>query len=250
MNEEIVDEIYAVLVERFNIGEVFLPKDIGRTENITWKHFITKVIDSNFELEELASYSYFQSVFEFNVYVKSLHPSILLSKNGSWGFYLLSLISKRECTCCYKILNTTNFLVDSSKCTDCTSKYYKTREQEVVLKRKKQYKEKKSSILRRSQEYRQTNKEVLLEKNKDYYKNNKHIFRAKDARYRASKLQATPNWANLTTIREIYRTCPEGYHVDHIIPLQNDLVCGLHCEFNLQHLPASENLSKGNRFEV
>lgn len=59
--------------------------------------------------------------------------------------------------------------------------------------------------------------------------------------------QATPPWANLDEIREFYYNCPEGYHVDHIIPLNGKNVSGLHCMENLQYLPAIENLRKSNR---
>lgn len=38
------------------------------------------------------------------------------------------------------------------------------------------------------------------------------------------------------------------WHVDHIIPLQSLLVCGLHCGFNLRVIPAEENIKKGNRW--
>ena len=40
------------------------------------------------------------------------------------------------------------------------------------------------------------------------------------------------------------------YEVDHIVPLTNPLVCGLHCEFNLRSIPSQANRSKANKFAV
>lgn len=68
------------------------------------------------------------------------------------------------------------------------------------------------------------------------------------ALYRASKVQATPEWADLDKIKEIYNNCPTGYHVDHIAPLNGVYVCGLHVENNLQYLTAKDNCSKGNKY--
>lgn len=36
------------------------------------------------------------------------------------------------------------------------------------------------------------------------------------------------------------------HHVDHIIPLQSDVVCGLHVENNLRVIPATMNIRKSN----
>jgi hypothetical protein len=111
--------------------------------------------------------------------------------------------------------------------------------------------------------YRLNNKDKIKEINRLYRLNNKqkrkqtliltrlnnpHTQRAITAKYRASQLKATPKFANLKKIKEIYKNCPKGYHVDHIVPLQGKEVCGLHVEYNLQYLTKSENLSKSNIF--
>lgn len=57
---------------------------------------------------------------------------------------------------------------------------------------------------------------------------------------------ATPSWVSKKELRQIYANCPEGYHVDHIHPLKHARLCGLHVPWNLQYLPASDNLKKYN----
>lgn len=64
-----------------------------------------------------------------------------------------------------------------------------------------------------------------------------------------------PAWASKEKIAEIYRKASElkretgvEYAVDHIVPIKSDLVCGLHCEANLQILTKSDNSKKGNRW--
>lgn len=80
--------------------------------------------------------------------------------------------------------------------------------------------------------------------------NSEHPDRLKEyrARHRAAKKHACPSWVNRKVLRQIYRECPEDFHVDHIVPLQGKVVCGLHVPWNLQYLAASDNISKGNKF--
>ena len=77
---------------------------------------------------------------------------------------------------------------------------------------------------------------------------------AYSAKRKASKLRATPAWANPFFIREIYelaqlRTKITGFEwqVDHIVPLKSKLVCGLHVEDNLRVIPAVQNWAKNNK---
>lgn len=70
------------------------------------------------------------------------------------------------------------------------------------------------------------------------------------ARRRAAKLQRTPSWSEVEAINLFYQNCPQGYEVDHIIPLQGELVSGLHVLSNLQYLTSFENRSKQNKFNI
>lgn len=102
---------------------------------------------------------------------------------------------------------------------------------------------------------RDTLKDELKAKQLIYYKNNKHIFNASVVRRNARELQAMPKWANEFFMQEAYelaarRTKLFGFkwHVDHVVPLQSKMVCGLHAHTNMAVIPASVNLTKGNRY--
>jgi 5-methylcytosine-specific restriction endonuclease McrA len=64
--------------------------------------------------------------------------------------------------------------------------------------------------------------------------------------YRARKKKAIPANADLDLIKKIYECAPEGYQIDHIIPLSKG---GLHHQDNLQYLPSRDNQSKNNRLD-
>lgn len=102
--------------------------------------------------------------------------------------------------------------------------------------------------------------------NIEYYKNQTKKYREEHpgwmadqcAKRRSKKLNATPSWLSeddLWLIKEIYslaslRTKITGikWVVDHIIPLQNKQVCGLHSPNNLRVITSTENQVKGNKF--
>jgi len=77
--------------------------------------------------------------------------------------------------------------------------------------------------------------------------------------YRARKIERMPDWLNdghLFEMESIYKYCSAlnsiglNYHVDHIIPMRGETVSGMHVPWNLQVIPALDNIRKNNRLEM
>ncbi len=100
-------------------------------------------------------------------------------------------------------------------------------------------------------------------RNKDhiaaYEKANRASATSRLAKYRASKLKATVQFEDIEfndfVISEFYdlaklRTAATkiNWHVDHIVPLQSEIVCGFHYYTNLRVITAKENQMKSNKY--
>ena len=127
----------------------------------------------------------------------------------------------------------------TGNCAECQQKHTDKWEQSNIDKVKQYFKEEK--VLQKRRAY-----------SKQHYAQNKLYYLEKYNKRRASKLQATTTWGQ-EGISAFYKKAKEleslnkgtKYHVDHIIPLAGDNVCGLHNQFNLQILTEQENKRKG-----
>jgi hypothetical protein len=126
----------------------------------------------------------------------------------------------------------------------------------------------------RTQKYREANREKERVRNRDYGRRNAHVVRARVKRWRKEnpgkdrakrrmreiqKINACPPWARKGIVRKqiqahylhaewLENTIDTPFHVDHIVPLCSDFVCGLHVPANLTVLEASQNIEKNNRW--
>ena len=112
--------------------------------------------------------------------------------------------------------------------------------------------------LERTIQWKKDNPEKVKKSRSEWKKRNKDKVNYYTAKRRAVKLNATPSWItdkDLEWIAFMYSVCREvseergeQYHVDHIIPLNSKLVCGLHTPYNLQIITAKKNAQKHNSF--
>lgn len=98
-------------------------------------------------------------------------------------------------------------------------------------------------------------KDILKLRRQLWEKSNRHKATAKTQRRNAQKLKAMPSWADKKEIDRIYfiaRRVSEVtgilHHVDHIVPLRNTNVCGLHIHQNLRVVAFDVNCSKSNKY--
>ena len=107
-------------------------------------------------------------------------------------------------------------------------------------------------------EYATNNRDKIRKIASTWQKNNKGKVNANTAVRHAAKMKRKPNWLSKEQklhIRCLYqvaamRTRESGqeWHVDHIVPMQGKDVCGLHVPWNMQVIPATDNMKKNNRY--
>lgn len=143
----------------------------------------------------------------------------------------------------------------ADECLDCK----RHRDREYVKKHREEAR-------KRASEWFSANKhdpvfmERFKENQKRYQSKIKHKHAATQAKRRASKLLATPKWLSEAQLKDIQTEyalrdwCSKvmgiEFHVDHIVPLKGEEVCGLHVPWNLRVIPAKVNLTKGNKHVV
>ncbi len=85
------------------------------------------------------------------------------------------------------------------------------------------------------------------ERNRRWYRANKHWFLSRNAK-RNRALTSTLGFDK--QVRAIYKACPRGKVVDHIVPLKGlnkdrqHVVCGLHVPWNLEYTTKAANARK------
>lgn len=147
----------------------------------------------------------------------------------TWRYRLTLFIGYKKCSKCHTYNKLENLDIDNTN-SDGRHSYCKTCRSIA------------NAIGYKKESYKKAHKQS---QEKHYYD-----ILARNAKYRAERNLRIPNWSDIEKIKEVYHNCPEGMHVDHIIPLKGELVSGLHVVDNLQYLSPEENMKKGNRFEV
>jgi hypothetical protein len=135
------------------------------------------------------------------------------------------------------------------KCKDCFNKhkkesYYPKHKERIAATTKK-------SVAKRRAEGKDVNKP-----SRDYNKRNPQYKRFYAAQRKKHIKLATPIWLTeeqklamkcLYDLRDKFSDlCNCDYHVDHIVPLRGENICGLNVPWNLQVLESSLNMAKRN----
>lgn len=181
------------------------------------------------------------------------------------------------CSKCHEVKSIKDFPKRNSKdgydywCYVCHNDYpnrkkasvnYHARNREKQRARNKVYYVKnREKIKKQTQQWRSENHDRMISYNKEYGKwwraNNKGLVTAA-ANKRSKRIKrATPPWFEEVEVKELYTKCATltkitgvKHEVDHDVPIQSELVCGLHCRDNLRIIKASDNRKKWNKHEI
>lgn len=170
-----------------------------------------------------------------------------------------------ECKICCQLRNKEAYLKNKKSRRVYDQKYQLENKLKLQEYRKKYKEDNKEKLAKQNRIWRENNTDIRKELHKKWWEENKerinewrrmnkYISNQQSAKRRATKRRATPWWSETEAIKELYKKALEmtvetgiHHHVDHIIPLTNPNVQGLHVLANLRVIPYYENLSKSNK---
>lgn len=209
-----------------------------RSINISTPELIKLLLENKTIIESSRILNISRKTLERNI---SIHiPELPPSRGRAVKFRILELLEIGYCTSCKNYLEKEDFTIDNSK-VYCLSQECK----ECASTNRKEYRKNNLDTVRKSEKKYRTKKGTQKKRN------------AYEATRRSAKLKAAPIWyseEDSFILEEMYELCNLrkettgiSWHVDHIIPLKNKVVCGLHWHKNWQVITATENLKKGNK---
>lgn len=174
-----------------------------------------------------------------------------------YGHVSERLTSINHCVECHNSY-ASNWKKKNRKACSETSQLWQTRNRERVRKLKKANYRNNEDVRKaqalRAKKWLTGNREKSKASTAKYRTKNLARAAAAQQRRRAKLLQRTPVWSDQGAILQFYLHAREmtiktgiPHEVDHIYPLQGELVSGLHVETNLRVVPQADNRSKGNR---
>ena len=167
------------------------------------------------------------------------------------------MVSSRHCVVCLSLHNKKWSRENKHICT-AMGRSWRERNREKVRALKRGYyarnPRERELQKKRSRQWMEANRPKYREASAKWRKANLPTAAAAQQRRRAKLLKCLPPWADHEKLREFYVQAQEltestgiPHEVDHIYPLQGQLVTGLHIPANLRVIPKSENRSKGAR---
>lgn len=144
----------------------------------------------------------------------------------------------------------------SSWCKSCQKDYRVANKEKLNAYFAEHYQNNKEKKNKQSSEYVQKNRSKINAYSREYAKTIRHKRSAYTMKRYTTQKNCTPSWLTEQHYKEIENyywlsadlrsVTGQEYHVDHIVPIQGENVCGLHVPWNLQVLPSDINISKSN----
>lgn len=203
--------------------------DIAKKKHGSAREFsYGEIIDRILSQHGCSAYKLFPEIGEQTFFrmMKKAFPNVTLNGGEqTWHFYFLSIIENKYCGSCNNIKPFSDFANNRSSTIGLSSHCKTCR-----------------NIGQADQYYK------YYDAHQESYARNYGKIRERQNQYRGERSLRIPPWSQKELIEQFYENCPEGYQVDHIIPLKGKEISGLHVIENLQYLLAEENLKKGNKF--